>query len=164
MHHQVDLDRVLLRSRPRVDEQAVALPLDGRDGRIEPDFDAKFPGRLHQLGDQVRVELVQRVSAPVEHLDSSPCTRRDVRELQGDVATADEGDAGWQVIQFQELRAGSQQFLARYAQWSVTRAGRDHYMAANEGVPAHLDARPIHEVGTAMTREDPRLREALLSP
>ena len=44
----------------------------------------------------------------------------------------------------------------------MARAGRDHHVAANESLLVHLDARPIHEVGTAMPRDDPGLRKALL--
>ena len=138
------------------------MSLDGCDGCIEPDLDAKFPGRLHQLGDQVRIKLLEGTASPVEHLDLCACTCRDVRELKGDVATSDEDDTTWQILQLQKLRAGGQLLLARYLQRGVTRAGRNHHMAANEGVPAHLDARPIHEVGTAMPCEDPRLGKALL--
>jgi hypothetical protein len=85
-----------------------------------------------------------------------------VRELEGDVAAADKDDTTWQFLQLQELRAGGEQLLARYPQIGMARAGCDHHMATNQNLLAHLDARPIHEVGTAMPRDDPRLRKALL--
>src|SRR5713101_7710205 len=52
--------------------------------------------------------------------------------------------------------------FARYPQMGMARAFRDHHVAANESLLVHLDARPIHEVGTAMPRDDPGLRKALL--
>src|SRR5713101_4002138 len=160
MHHQVGFDRVLLRSRPRVDEQVVALPLDGRDGHIKPDLDAEFPGRLHQLGDQVRIKLLEGTASPVEHLDAGPGTRRDVRELERDVATADEDNTRRQVIKFQKLRAGGQEFLARYPKPGVLRAGRDHHVATGEDLIAHLDGRAVDEAGPSMPHRDSRPGEA----
>src|SRR5262249_2906772 len=108
------------------------------------------------------VKLLEGTTPSVEHLD--PCARscRDVRELEGDVAAANEDDAARQLLKVQELRAGGQVLLARYPQRGMARAGRDHHMATDQGVLAHLDAGPIHEVRTAMPHHDPRLLEALL--
>src|SRR5260370_2906653 len=153
MHPRVGLGRVLLGCRRRGDEQVVALPLDGRDGCIELDLDAEFPGRLHQLGDQVRIKLLEGTASPVEHLDLCACTRRDVRELQGDVATADEDETTWQLLQLQKLRAGGQVLLARYLQTGVTRAGRNRHVTTNPDLLAHLETRPIPELGTAIPRD-----------
>src|SRR5260221_11432061 len=44
----------------------------------------------------------------------------------------------------------------------MARAGRDHDVATDRGLLAHLDAGVIHEVGTATPHDDSRLRKALL--
>src|SRR3989475_8678897 len=44
----------------------------------------------------------------------------------------------------------------------MARAGRDHHLASDQDLLAHLDARPIHEMRTAMPRDDPGLLEAPL--
>ncbi len=162
MHHEIRLDRVLLRSRTGVDKQAIALPLDGGDCPVHMHLDAQFPAGLHEQSDEIGVKLLEGAAAAVEHLDLCACARCDVGELEGDVAAADEDDVARERIQVQELRAGGEPLLARYPQIGMARAGRDHDVATDQGVLAHLDARPIHKAGTAMPRDDPRLCKALL--
>src|SRR6266566_8303520 len=139
MHHQVSLDRMLLRSCAGVDEQVVALSFNGGDRPVHLDLDAQFPACLHQHGDEIRVKLLEGTASPVEHLDLCACASCDVGELKGDVAAADENDAARQFLQIQELRAGGEQLLARYPQIGMARAGRDHHVATDQGLLAHLD-------------------------
>src|SRR6266849_8922933 len=123
MHHQVSLDHRLLLACPRLDQQVVTLPLDRRDRRVELHFDAEFAGGLDQLGDQIRVKLLEGAAASVEYLDlcASPCC--DVRELEGDVAATNEDDAARELVQLQKLRAGGQVLLPWYPQGSVLSSG-----------------------------------------
>jgi hypothetical protein len=162
MHHQVSLDHRLLLTGSCMDKKAVVLPLDARHRRQQVNLDAEFPGRLHQLSNQVGVKFCEGPAASVEDLDVCASPRRDVGELEGDVAPTDEDDAARKFFQFQKLRAGRQLILTWYPQGSVSSTGRDHHVSANEGVLAHLDARPIHEVHTTMPCGDPGLGEALL--
>src|SRR5207302_1436460 len=123
---------------------------------VHVDLDAQLLANLHQLGDQIGVKLLEGAAPPVEHLDVRACACRDVGELKGDVAAADEDDAAWQFLQVQELRAGGEQLLARYPQIGMARAGRDYHVASDQNLLAYLDAGVIHEAGTATPRDDSR--------
>src|SRR5260370_31014299 len=150
MHHQVGLDRVLLRSGAGVDEQVVALSFNSGDRPVHLHLDAQFPAGLHEQGDEIGVKLLEGTTPPMEHLDLCARACRDVRELEGDVAAANEDNAAWERVQVQKLRAGGEQVLARYSQGCMARAGRDHYVATDQGALAHLAALPLRRAGTTM--------------
>src|SRR5262249_2138703 len=140
MHHQVGLDRVLLRSCTGVDEQAVALLLNGGDHPVHVHLDAQVPAGLHEQGDEIGGKLLEGAAATVEYLDLCARARSDVGELEGDVAATHEDDAAWHFVQVQKLRTGGQMLLARYPQRGMACTGRDRHMATNEGLLTHLEA------------------------
>jgi len=97
---------LFLRGCLRVQQKTVGLALNRHDLRVQCNLNSKFSGCLDQGSHVIRVKFREWPAAAVHHPDlgAGPC--RDVRELEGDVATANEGDPARQVVELQELRAG----------------------------------------------------------
>src|SRR5260370_22590655 len=97
-----------------------------------------------------------------EQGDRGPGGGRDMRELERDVATTDEGNAARELIQLQEFRAGAEKFLTWDPQRGRPGASRDHHAATDKSFAVHLEAGSVHEVCTAVKCGDARFLEVLL--
>ena len=90
MDDQIGLD---LGASRRVHAKAVGLSFDTLDARTEPHIDAATARGGQEHVNEVGIESFQRTRTAVQDGDLGSSAHRDVRELEGDVATAHEGDA-----------------------------------------------------------------------
>jgi hypothetical protein len=76
-----------------VDDQFVAALLDRGNGRAHAYINAEITGYLRELGDQIKIESLQRTLATVQNRHLGARADGDVRELERDVPAADEDDS-----------------------------------------------------------------------
>src|SRR3546814_9709945 len=70
----------------------------------------------HQPADEILIEGRQESRALLEDDDLGAGAPHDVRELEGDVAAADQHDSPWQRLQVEKIVAGRQMLLAGNAE------------------------------------------------
>lgn len=128
-----------------MDNQFFAVLYDGGDRGAHVHLDPERLAASDQLSDEVAVEPSQRALAPMEDRHGRAGTRCDVGELESDVAAADEGHTGAQLIELQEGAAGGQMLLAGDPQGCVSSPGSDHHPVADAGLVTYPKAGAINE-------------------
>ncbi len=120
------------------------------------------PGRLDQQRDDVRIELGEWTRAAMHDVDLRARSGSNVCEFEGDATATDEHDPGREMLEIEELGACGQVLFAGNVQCSVPRSARDHDVAADQRVVAHLQSSPVDEARTPMHHANARLGEAPL--
>src|SRR5262249_19120719 len=96
VYNQVGGDLRHLFRASGVDDQIVAAPFDGRDGRPQAYINSETARDLDESGqwsDEISVESLQRTLVAVEHRLPGASASGDMRELEGDVGAPDKDDA-----------------------------------------------------------------------
>src|SRR6185437_7961574 len=92
------------------------------------DVDAQLPGDPDELRYEVTIEPLKRAIATVDDRHRRPGPGRDMRELEGDVAAADEDHTARQLIEIEEAGAGREVLLAWEPERGVPRSGRNRHV------------------------------------
>ncbi len=100
VHNQIGIEGCGLRVGYGMHDEPVRRLLDALDARLRAHVDADVAGSFGEPGDDIGVERLQQALGALEHRNLRPGARGDVRELGGDVATADEDDAFGKLFQF----------------------------------------------------------------
>src|SRR6185503_3552713 len=98
---------------------------DAADVGVQLHRDPEIARALHQHGHQVGIEGFERPGAPVKDRHAYAGPRRDVGELERDVAAAHEDDPGWRALEIEELFAGRAAIRAREREGYRHGAGGD---------------------------------------
>jgi hypothetical protein len=146
-----------------VHPQAVRGLLDRLDRGVRMKGHADVPRPLDQRRDQVRIERRERPLAPFEDHDPGIGARGDVRELERDVAAADQQHALRQAVEVEELIAGHDVLGAGQGKRHWPRPGRDHDVARAQALIADRDRGRVDEACGALERGDAGLGEGLLA-
>src|SRR5262249_41873744 len=89
VYNQVGGDLRHLFRASGVDDQIVAAPFDGRDGRPQAYINSDTARDMDELSDEISVESLQRTLAAVENRHLGASASGDMGELEGDVAAPD---------------------------------------------------------------------------
>src|SRR3546814_16060255 len=103
----------------------------------------------HQPADEILIEGRQESRALLEDDDLGAGAPHDVRELEGDVAAADQHDSPWPRLQVEKIVAGRQMLLAGNAETHLFGAGGAPDMAAFEPNRAAGPPVPNRQAGPA---------------
>src|SRR5262249_40148863 len=156
------LDRAPLATRRHVDERAVAAFFDSLHMSLKVDLHSQIAGCVHQASHQVGIEALERPLPAVDDLHLRAGAGGDVRELEGNVATADEHDPSGQTLELEDLGARGQVPFARDVQRRMPRPARDHHVPSTERLVADPQAGPINETRPPVQYPDTRLRQTVL--
>ena len=150
-----------------MDAIAASVRLDRGDVGVHPQIDAAIAHGLGQPVAQLHVEVAQDLVAAIEHghRDAEPIEDRG--EFHADIAGADDGDAGRQLLQLETLVGADQMLLAgnvghhRMAAGSHQDGlGRQRLVAVGE-----LDLVRTHQRGAGEKLVDPgRVQDAGIDP
>src|SRR6185437_2819060 len=75
-------------------------------------IDSEGARAFHQSGDQIGIEVLQWALALMQNCDARTRSGGHMREFKRDIATADEDQTSWQLVEFKKLIATRQVFLA----------------------------------------------------
>ena len=127
-------------------------------------LNAKLASSFDELINEIRFKTGKRTRATVQDRDLRSCTRRDMRELEGDVPASDEENPQREPVQLQELIAGREVARAGNRQISGHLPGRNHDKPSNQCLFPYLHGGGTGEARTAMERGDACFREAVFAP
>jgi hypothetical protein len=125
---------------------------------------SKSASVFDELIDEIRIEEGERTRATMEDDDLRAGTRRDMRELEGDVPASDTENPPRELVQLQKLIARRDVIGAGYFQTRRGLSGGNHDVPSLQCLVPYLYCRGTGEARPAMERRDAGLRESVLAP
>jgi hypothetical protein len=126
------------------------------------DLDTELSGALDQSVHEIGVEAFEGPGT-VREGDVRAGPRRDMSELEGNVATAYEQQTLWEFLELEKCGAGREVLASQDPELHGFGAGPDMYVARIQGLAVDLDGARADEVGAAVKHVDAGSGEALLS-
>jgi hypothetical protein len=158
--HEVADDLGLIVPGSRANDELVPELLDGHNRRAHLHMDSEAPGGHEKRTHEISVEALERSITAVQDMDLGTAMRRDVRELEGDVSSADEGDPTRQLVQLEEAGTREQVLFSWDAEGGMPRAGGDDHMAAVVDLVTYAEARRTHELCPPVHGQYPGIAKA----
>jgi hypothetical protein len=152
--HEVGFEAALAPAARADHGQARRRPLHTGDGGRELDLGAQLAGAFDEEADEIGIEPFQRTGTTVHDRDIRARAHGQVRELERDVAAANENDARGQGVEVEEAVARCDELLAGHAERGGARPRSDEHVAAGHPVAVHGERARAHEARAALDDVD----------
>src|SRR5258708_22792359 len=160
MNYEVSVECLWCAASCRMDSEVGPSLLDAFDTRVETHIDPGVARTFHQPAYKVDVERLEHALGTLNDGDLGAGARRDMRNLSGDIAAADQHDPLWQLAELEKFGARDKVLLAGQAQAGRNRAHCDENETGVELVNADGYGVRITESRAAVISIDAFLGEA----
>ena len=137
VYDQIALDREVASALRDGDGKDVPLFLNRADWSLDAHVDSDFAAYFDDAVDEIRIETGQHARAALQNRYRGPGSRRHVSELERNIASTDECDAGRQSLQLEKSGAGNEVLLARQVERRRAVPGGQHDPRASTASPRY---------------------------